>query len=301
MGRIAVLGPGGVGGLLAAALARAGDEAVLVAREETAELITRDGVHVESVRLGAFSARPAAVARLDEEVDALIVAVKATALAAALERVCAAPPLVVPLLNGIDHVAELRARFGAGAVAGTIRVEAHRPRPGVVVHTSPFLRVELASDAPAPRPALAALGKRLTAAGIPAEVRAPEAQVLWSKLVRLNALALTTSAADRPLGWIREDPEWRGALTRCVEEASAVAGAEGAEIRPDAVMVELADAHAGLGSSMQRDLAAGREPELDAIAGAVLRAAARGRLSTPTVARLAARVAARAGLPWPGS
>ncbi len=47
---------------------------------------------------------------------------------------------------------------------------------------------------------------------------------------------------------------------------------------------------------MQRDIAAGREPELDAIPGAVLRAAARLGLSCPTIERLHQEIAARVGL-----
>ncbi len=52
---------------------------------------------------------------------------------------------------------------------------------------------------------------------------------------------------------------------------------------------------------MQRDIAAGREPELDAIAGAVLRAGARHGLRCPTIGWLAGRVAQRAGIPAPAS
>jgi len=44
---------------------------------------------------------------------------------------------------------------------------------------------------------------------------------------------------------------------------------------------------------MQRDLKAGRPTELDAIAGAVIRAGARHRLQTATIARLAAQVEQR--------
>jgi ketopantoate reductase len=50
---------------------------------------------------------------------------------------------------------------------------------------------------------------------------------------------------------------------------------------------------------MQRDIAAGREPELDAIAGAVLRTAALHDIACPTIERLSAQVAARAGVPAP--
>ncbi len=75
----------------------------------------------------------------------LIVATKAAGLHAALERVEARPGLVLPLLNGLDHLAVLRERFGEDAVlAGTIRVEADRPEPGVIVHTSRFLLIDMA-------------------------------------------------------------------------------------------------------------------------------------------------------------
>jgi ketopantoate reductase len=50
---------------------------------------------------------------------------------------------------------------------------------------------------------------------------------------------------------------------------------------------------------MQRDIAAGREPELDAIPGSVLRAAARHDLQCPTIERLVAMIAARAEVPVP--
>ena len=88
-------------------------------------------------------------------------------------------------------------------------------------------------------------------------------------------------------------------LEACVNETAAVAAAQGARINPTAPLADLEQAHADLGSSMQRDIAAGREPELDAIAGAVLRAAARHGLSCPTVARLSGQIAARARIPVP--
>jgi 2-dehydropantoate 2-reductase len=120
--------------------------------------------------------------------------------------------------------------------------------------------------------------------------------LLADRDVRLNALASSTSAADSPIGTIREDPEWRATLVACIEETAAAANADGATIDPSASLAELDAAHAGLGSSMQRDIAAGREPALDAIPGAVQRAAARHGLACPTVARLAAVIAERAGV-----
>jgi 2-dehydropantoate 2-reductase len=288
MGQIAVLGPGGVGGFIAAALARAGQDVVVVAREPTAELINRDGIEVRSAVLGDFRARPTATPRLERSVEVLIVATKATALDSALARIEAEPGQVVPLLNGIEHLDRLRRRFERVA-AGVIRIDSDRPEPGRVVQKSPSARVDLAGD----DPAVGRLAQRLQGAGIEVRTGQSEAQLMWSKLMRLNALACTTSAADRTLGPIRDDPEWRTVLEACVEETAAVARAEGAALDARDTLDELERAHADLGSSMQRDLAAGREPELDAIAGAVIRAGARHGLACPTVTRLRDLIAAR--------
>lgn len=303
--RVAILGVGGVGGFLAGALTRAGTPVTVVARESTAALIAQRGVSVRSVLLGDFVEHPTAVTELRQSPDALIVATKAVGLLDALARIRCEPPLVLPLLNGLDHLAVLRERFvtpaggSARVLAGAIRIEADRPRPGVAVHTSPFLRIDLGSGDPSAEPAIAALAQTLRAAEVPVKVLGSEADVIWSKLVRLNALACATSAFDRPLGPIRDTPELRAELVGAVREASAVAAAEGADLPDGGVLGELDAAHATLGSSMARDIAEGRPPELDAIPGAVLRAAARHGLPCPTIERLVALIVDRTGLPAP--
>ncbi|MHB8656762.1 MAG: ketopantoate reductase family protein [Solirubrobacteraceae bacterium] len=139
MTRIAVLGPGGVGGFLAAALTRAGEDVTVIAREQTAKAIGAGGIDVRSLELGDFIARPRACPLLQDEVGVLIVATKATAMKPALTRIQAAPRLVVPMLNGLDHMTRLRQRFGPDKVAaGAIRIESDRPAPGRIIQTSRF-------------------------------------------------------------------------------------------------------------------------------------------------------------------
>ena len=134
MTSIAVLGPGGVGGFLAAALAGRERTSSSSRRDSTVATIAEHGITVRSVRLGDFVAHPRAIAELRERVDVLLVATKAIGLDAALSRIATDPGLVVPLLNGLDHMTLLRARFGADRVAaGAIRIEADRPRPGEIV------------------------------------------------------------------------------------------------------------------------------------------------------------------------
>jgi 2-dehydropantoate 2-reductase len=292
--RIAILGPGGVGGFVAASLARTGMHVLVIAREPTAAVIASDGIVVRSVAAGDFTARPRASATLRAPVELLLIATKATGLDQALARVQATPGAVVPLLNGLDHMDTLRERFGAGRVAaGVIRIEADRPAPGQIVQTSPSARIDLAADDSRLREPLHRLATALTGAGIPVSLGSGEAQILWSKLVRICALACTTTASGRRIGAIRSDPEWRATLLACVEEAAGVANADGARIDPGSTIAELDGAHPDLGSSLQRDIAAGRPSELDAIVGSVLRACRRRGLACPTISGLYEQIAAR--------
>src|ERR1017187_6797411 len=104
-------------------------------------------------------------------------------------------------------------------------------------------------------------------------------------------------SACRPACWT---PRPGADLEGAIEEACAVGRAEGAQdVDPAKAIAELDAAHATLGSSMQRDIVAGRTPELDASAGSVLRAAARHGIACPTIDRLVAMIAVRAGIPPP--
>ena len=264
--RHAVLGAGGIGGLLAAALRRAGEDVRLVLRPSA--LAHYPGrLDVDSAVLGAFTADVPAAARLDGPVDVLWVTVKATGLDAALELV---PPeavggaLVVPLLNGVDHMALLRRRYGRVAAAA-IRVESERTSTGRIVQRTPFIRVDLAAP-PGEGPAVEAVARGLDHAGLQAVVTDDEATLLWSKLAFLGPVALATSAFGLPIGEVRERPEFLGAQAEFV----AAARAAGATIDVAALRATVAGAPAGMRSSMQKDVEQGREPELDAIAGPVL-------------------------------
>src|SRR5690606_16549682 len=125
-----------------------------------------------------------------------------------------------------------------------------RVAPGEIVQTSPAFRVELASDVPAPRPRMAAFADLLRAAEIPARLGDTEAAVLWSKLARLNALACTTTAYDRPIGAIRDHPARRVDLEGAVDETVAVANAEGAGLDADATLREIWSLDPGQTTSM---------------------------------------------------
>lgn len=278
----AVLGAGGVGAFLGAALARVGRDVQLVLRDES--LAAYDGaVHAESALLGDFDAEVPAAANLERPVDVLWVTPKATQLAHALERAPAgAASVVVPLLNGIDHVEVLRRHFGPDAVLpASIAIESERMRPGVVRQLSPFAIVRLS-----PGPRADELHRELDDAGLDVSIGGSEADVLWRKLAMLAPIALTTTLRGSPLGGVVGDPAWRARLRGCIREIAAVAQAEGVGIDGEAMVERIEGFPSDLRSSMQKDREAGKPTEIDAIGGSVLRAAARHGLDVPTTREL---------------
>jgi len=280
--RHAVLGAGGVGGLLAAALSRSGVDVVVLMRESTLSRYPGRFV-VESKVLGSFTANVPAAARLDREVDVLWVTAKSTSLEAALslapgERVGGAT--VIPLLNGIDHLAVLRRRYPM-VVAGALRAETERVDDGHIVQRSPFVRIDIVGEADIVRDVIAT--------GIDCRSVDDEATLVWQKLAFLAPLALATTAAEAPLGAIRDTYLYRQAQ----QEAVAVALAQGAHIDVEALAQLSAAASDEMRSSMQRDLAAGHVLELDAIAGPILRGGRLHGIDTPATEALVAQVDGR--------
>ena len=294
--RVAVLGPGGVGGLLAALLARRGDRVTCLAPPATAAHLAADGLELRSPALGDARVAVEAATRLDHPVDVCFVTVKAAQLGAAVEAVPAealGDGLVVPFLNGIDHVAWLRGRYPPDqVVAGTIRVESTRVGPGVIEHASPFAVVELAAGK-APRARVEELGARLAETGLEVAVRDDEATTLWSKLAVLAPIALVTTWTAAPFGEARAGH--RDELAAVTHEIARAARADGVELDPAAILAILDQLPDGMRSSMQKDAAAGRPIELDAIGGTILRAADRAGTQAPVTARLVADLQRRFG------
>lgn len=278
----AVVGPGAVGGLFAWLLQRAGHEVVAVGRPNTVEAIRRDGIEVRSEQFGDGVQR----IRAEAEVPAgahVIVATKAYGLADVLPGIAAARPAeVVSFLNGVEHMAPLRAALPGVPVAGSsVAVSALRASATVIDHRSPFVRIE-APEAAAESAAVRALAD----AGPSVRIGGTEAEVLWAKFRLLAALALLTSYWRQPAGAaLSEDPELTEAV---VSEIVACSAAEGVPVAELDLVRALRSVPGGMRTSLQEDLAAGAPSELDALGGALLRVGERHGVPTPAIARIVA-------------
>jgi 2-dehydropantoate 2-reductase len=284
--RHAILGAGGVGGLIAVALAKSGESVTLILRAEALKDYPAE-ISLESP-LGNFTAPVERAASVATAYDVLWVTVKATQLESALRTVTVAPDqlgAVVPLLNGVDHIAVLRARFGHDRVVpASIGVEAERAAPGKFIHRGMAIRLGFASMGES---RLASVAEEFKKFGFTCQFVPDEMKILWTKLSFLAPFALTTTAAALPIGGINSDPVWRKRLEGVVREVAAVGTASGTPLDA-ATILPFFDKTPQTGrSSMQKDVAAGKLPELDAIAGPILRGGDKYGIDVPVTRELA--------------
>jgi 2-dehydropantoate 2-reductase len=229
---------------------------------------------------------------LTEGSDLLWIATKTYQFQSALEVVKTMPRYVIPLLNGVEHVAVLRSRFGSERVIpATIAVEAESSGPGKFIQRSPFIRLNLAASA---EPMLGAIVEALRKIGFTCQFMQNEQTLLWNKLCFLGPFALVTSASGMNVGEVLADPAWGRKLKSSVAEACAVANASGAELKAEQILAVFDGVPPTMRSSMQKDIVAGRQLELDAIGGAIVRGGERYGIDVSTVASLMTAIRAKA-------
>jgi 2-dehydropantoate 2-reductase len=278
-----------VGGLIGVGLASSGEAVTVVVRPDAVEEYPRS-LSLNSDVFGTFTVPVSVTSKLFQAVDVLWIAVKATDLHTALESVPTADQVgaVVPLLNGIDHVALLRDRFGRDKVVpATIGVSTERVAPGRIIWHSPFAKLSLSS---AGRKSLRATVEELSRFGFECHFIDDETTLMWSKLVFLAPHALSTTAADAPIGKVMSDPGHAAELRGLVVEACAVAVASGARVDTNDVWEQFKNLPADTRSSMQRDVEQGKIPEVDAIAGPILRGAEVFSIPVPTTRRVVQQI-----------
>lgn len=288
--RIAVLGPGALGSLVAVKLHEAGREVVLVDhRPERAVRLAREGLLLRTLE-GEARRVPVPV-RLAAEAgpaDLVVVTVKAPATAAAaqlLPRLLAPGGLILTLQNGLGNLERLAEVAGwERLLAGVSFLGATRPHDGEVIFAGAgptFLGAPRGSRVS--HQELEAVAAEFRQAGLPCEVRSDIEAMLWEKLLVNVAVNPLTALLRVRNGALPElPPAWEVALA-AAREAKAVAVAQGLELTvdPEVRLREVCAATAANLSSMLQDVLAGRETEIAALNGEVAVRGAALKVPTP--------------------
>ncbi|HEY3820334.1 MAG TPA: 2-dehydropantoate 2-reductase [Polyangiaceae bacterium] len=275
--RIVVVGAGGVGGLVAGLLARAGHEVAVVARGAALEAIRDRGLRVESP-LGAFTVRVEAASPPElAPAEAVLLGVKAwqvPQVAATLAPLLTREGFVVPLQNGVEAPEQCGAVLGADRVVGGLcHVLSRLAAPATVVHVGapPSFTFAASTQHAA---GVERLRAALESAGARVAVVDDFPAALWEKFLFIASFGGVAAVARSTAGVVRTIPETRRLLADACEEVRALAMAKGIACAPDVVAKTMAFIDSlpeAATPSLQRDVVAGRPSEIDSLSGAVAR------------------------------
>ena len=236
--KVAVLGAGGIGGVVSGYLARSGHSVAVVDPDEAhVSAIAEGGLHVAGQE--HFTVRPAAVPLRGlgrwistERPDIVCIAVKAADTRAALSLIADIPDadsrLIVSLQNGWGsyEAAEL---LGPGRIAAAhMTFSAYKAGPGRVCYSgSGTFRLGMLGGGDTAE--LAAFAAALTAAFHPVELTGNIVGWLWAKAA-LSSFYYATALVPADVPEIIARPEYRPALTHLVGEVARVAEARGVRL-----------------------------------------------------------------------
>ena len=279
---ILVVGAGAIGGLYAAYLAKVAEVAVLDTNQAHIEAIRRHGLaltgRTESVTKLAAFAHAAEMGK--RSFDAVIFLVKSQATEAAfrsIHPVLEGRPVLVTFQNGMGNEERLMGLTDLDVAHGVSFEAARYEGPGRVHH---LVHGEDSWLGPARGKveSVAWLGELMTRSGLPTRVVADPRGAIWGKFIfnsvmnPIGAIVLAENAARYDV------PEMRALIDDMAAECIRVAEAQGIKLEFDPMYLvkKIREGKAPLtrhAGSMAQDIEAGRETELEAMTGYIVRKA----------------------------
>jgi 2-dehydropantoate 2-reductase len=295
--RIAVMGAGAVGCYFGGMLARAGLPVTLIARQAHRDAIGRDGLTIDSFRFASpegVRVETAADAEGVHEAQLVLFCVKTVDTETAAREIAphlAPGAVVVSMQNGVDNVERIRAASGIDALGAAVYVAAEMAAPGVVKHSGrgDLIVGRFPGSSTKTEPVDACFARAEISCKQAEDIRAP----LWGKMFMNCAYNAISALGRARYGKLAARADIREIMRLCVEEAQAVAQAEGVQL-PRENFVEaawrLADSMSNALSSTAQDIGRGKKTEIDSLNGYVARRGAVHGIATPVNQTLCALV-----------
>lgn len=288
--RIAIVGAGGIGGLLGASLASAGQDVQFLARGAHLTAMRDGGLRVTGDRGDALihpvraTDDPATIG----PVDLVLFCVKLWDVETAGERIrplLGARTAVIPLQNGIDASERLLPILGAAHVLGGVAILTGAiVAPGVVRQSGTHHRLTFGELEGRRTPRTERILDICLSAGIETTLSDDINRARWEKFVVLVAASSVCTVTRRPIGELRNDPDTAPLFEEVMQEVVKVGKACGIRFAPDVTDPLLAFLRSVPPSwipSMTVDLLAGNRLELPWLAGRVVQLGVERGIPTP--------------------
>lgn len=287
--KIAIVGPGALGLLLAGLLSKTKEDIWILDKDkERAGLISRNGIRVEGVS-GSWEASLKATheAQKLEKADLVIITVKAYDTKSAVSRcksLVGPDTYVLTLQNGVGNVEIISEEFGEERVLGGVtNMGATLIGPAKVRHAGKGETVIGRMDGKLPVE-MKRIRDIFTKAGLDLKFSRDIKSLLWSKLIINAGINALTAVTRLPNGKLIEFEGARKVLRDAVTEAVRVAKRKRIKLAYDdplAKVEAVCEATSTNISSMLQDVLKKKRTEIDFINAVIVRQAHEVRIPVP--------------------
>jgi len=287
--RILMAGAGATGGYFGARLAQAGQDVTFLVRERRYQQLQNNGLVLQTPQ-GTEKLQPqlTQASTLTGHFDLIIVTVKSFTLDQVMEDIAPAvgpDTLIMPILNGMRHIATLQQRFGEDKVIGGLcKINATLGDQGDVIQMTPLHQLLYGALDGNNDERLQRVDAALRDCQVDTLFSDNIMDELWEKWLLLSTLGAVCCLARGDTRQILTVRGGEALLQGIFTEILSVITAEGYQPRPavTARIFELLNNPATpMTSSMYRDLTQGYDIEADQIIGDLLLRAKRNGRATP--------------------
>jgi 2-dehydropantoate 2-reductase len=295
--RALIVGAGSVGGYFGGRLAAAGRDVTFLVHPRRASQLARGLIISSQGEETVVPVRLISAGDTAREFDVILLAVKAYQLEAAIEDFAAyvsGTSMILPVLNGMQHVDALRSLFGAPRVIGGVaRLATTLDERGRILDQASFHELSYGEFGGERSDRVVALDQFMREAGFDARLSTEIEREMWEKWAMLASLGAITCLMDGDIGQVARTPGGIDFVQALFAEVAAVIAALWrplADPFKSQVLSLLTDRSSTLTSSMYRDMKAGQRVEADQIIGDLVRRAAGRGIATPLLSTVLVRL-----------
>lgn len=287
--RLLVVGAGSTGGYFGGRLTEAGRDVTFLVRPARAAQLRKQGLRIISPH-GSAVLKPKIVtaAEINEFYEAVLLTVKGFQLQAALDDIAPAigpETMILPVLNGMQHLDVLARRFSSSNLVGcALKVATILENDGSIVQLNTLQDLAYGELNGRTTPRITALDEFMKGAPIGARLSSVIYREMWEKWALLAALGAATCLMRGTVGEIEVIHGSTDFVLALLDEIITIIKTVGEAPSSDFVKTtrqQLTAKGSPLVSSMFRDLQRGRHVEVEEILGDLVRRGAEADLKTP--------------------
>ena len=276
--KLLILGAGGIGGYVGGRLVQAGADVSFLVRPARQAQLAANGLVIQSIKGDAvLSVKALRRDQLDPNFDLVLLTCKAYDLddaLAALAPAMAGHAAILPLLNGVAHLATLNQRYGSARVLGGVaKIAVTLTAEGVIRHLNDFCYLSFGEQNGQPSARTATLKALLDNTDVKAALTTDIQRELWLKLVHLHTIAAMSSLLRANVGEILRTPDGAALFMQMLDTNLEIARREGHV--PDEAFIAncramFSNPASNYEASLARDIERGGPVEADHILGDML-------------------------------